>query len=466
MKSLKGRSRQKGFTLIEMILVIGLMSVATMISFYEKKLDMEQTQARITGVHLYEYNNAVRAWISQNVGALSGPKPVGTRWLKSTSCGGTSSVGYLPCTFPDMDAATPMRFGQIQISSSVSTTGVTPNQNTVVTSTTTPFRVVTGSVSNLRTDLAGLAGVVAAAGGVNSLSPMLASTDGSVSSDPATGVITMQASNNGASDAWLRTDGSNTMNGNIVYKSTNPASLRTLTNVSRVQALTSEILYIGNASGWSTGQPVVVSANQTVNGTLTVDNLNGAASGIALSQGDVVAVNGRLRAGTDVVAERDVISKRDVIASNIKANPGINSQLLLSGASLRFTDQTLNSNAPVPFVGYADVSQFYVRTMSNKKVALNELLPNWVHKSSWYAFDGQFVNKPSCGTGVAKIVVVPQSIPTNPQTDAPAAGYTGSYRGATYAYAVDSGGSWQVRVYPAYNVTNQGSAVAMTYCIY
>ena len=195
MKSLNGRSRQKGFTLIEMILVIGLMAVATMISFYEKKLDMEQTQARITGVHLYEYNNAVRAWISQNVGAASGAKPTGSRWLKSTSCGGTSSVGYLPCTFPDMDAATPLRFGQMQISSSVSTTGVTPNQTTVVTTTTTPFRVVTGSVSSLRTDLAGLAGVVAAAGGVNSLSPMLASTDGSVSSDPATGIITMQASN-------------------------------------------------------------------------------------------------------------------------------------------------------------------------------------------------------------------------------------------------------------------------------
>ena len=459
MKSLNGRSRQKGFTLIEMILVIGLMAVATMISFYEKKLDMEQTQARITGVHLYEYNNAVRAWISQNVGAASGAKPTGSRWLKSTSCGGTSSVGYLPCTFPDMDAATPLRFGQMQISSSVSTTGVTPNQTTIVTTTTTPFRVVTGSVSSLRTDLAGLAGVVAAAGGVNSLSPMLASTDGSVSSDPATGIITMQASNNGASDAWLRTDGSNTMNSNIVYKATNPANLRTLTNVSRVQALTSEILYVGNATGWVTGQPVVVSSNQSVNGVLTVDNLNGAATGLQLSQGDIVSANGRLHAGTDVVAQRDVI------ASNIKANPTVSNQLLLSGASLAFTDQSLNTNNPVPFVGYADVSQFYVKTLSNKKIALSELLPSWVHKSSWYAFDGQTVTKPSCGTGVAKIVVVPQSIPTNPQTDAPT-GYSGSYRGATYAYAVDGGTYWQVRVYPAFNVTNQGSAVAMTYCIY
>lgn len=459
MKSYKGQGRQKGFTLIEMILVIGLMAVATMISFYEKKLDMEQTQARITGVQLYEYNNAVRAWISQNVGAASGAKPTGTAWLKSTTCGGTSSIGYLPCTFPDMDAATPVRFGQIQISSSVATTGVTPNQTTVVTTTTTPFRVVTGSTTNLRTDLAGLAAVVAAAGGVNSLSPMLASTDGSVSSNPSTGVITMQASNNGASDAWLRTDGSNTMNSNITYKATNPANLRTLTNVSRVQALTSEILYLGNANGWAVGQPVVVSANQSVNGTLTVDNLNNVQSGIALTRGDVVTVNGRVHAGTDVVAERDVI------ASNIKANPGVSSQLLLSGASLAFTDQTLTTTNAVPFVGYADMSQFYIKTATGNKVALTDLLPRWVHKSSWYAFDTEGVAKPTCGAGgTPKIIVVPQSIPTNQYS--PPTGYYASYRAATYAYAVDLGTYWQVRIYPAYQATTNGSAVAMTYCLY
>lgn len=459
MKSYKGQGRQKGFTLIEMILVIGLMAVATMISFYEKKLDMEQTQARITGVQLYEYNNAVRAWISQNVGAASGAKPTGTAWLKSTTCGGTSSIGYLPCTFPDMDAATPVRFGQIQISSSVATTGVTPNQTTVVTTTTTPFRVVTGSTTNLRTDLAGLAAVVAAAGGVNSLSPMLASTDGSVSSNPSTGVITMQASNNGASDAWLRTDGSNTMNSNITYKATNPASLRTLTNVSRVQALTSEILYLGNANGWTVGKPVVVSANQSINGTLTVDNLNNVQSGIALTRGDVVTVNGRVHAGTDVVAERDVI------ASKIKANPSVSNQLLLSGASLAFTDQTLTTTNAVPFVGYADMSQFYIKTATGNKVALTDLLPRWVHKSSWYAFDTEGVAKPTCGAGgTPKIIVVPQSIPTNQYS--PPTGYYASYRAATYAYAVDLGTYWRVRIYPAYQATTNGSAVAMTYCLY
>ncbi|MBI6882997.1 type II secretion system protein [Pseudomonas putida] len=459
MKSYKGQGRQKGFTLIEMILVIGLMAVATMISFYEKKLDMEQTQARITGVQLYEYNNAVRAWISQNVGAASGAKPTGTAWLKSTTCGGTSSIGYLPCTFPNMDAATPVRFGQIQISSSVATTGVTPNQTTVVTTTTTPFRVVTGSTTNLRTDLAGLAAVVAAAGGVNSLSPMLASTDGSVSSNPSTGVITMQASNNGASDAWLRTDGSNTMNSNITYKATNPASLRTLTNVSRVQALSSELLYLGQSMGWSSGQVTVVDSGLQANGNVVVANYNNSAYGIQVNQGSIYSVAG------NVVAGLDVVSGRDVVASTIKANPSVSSQLLLSGSSLAFTDQSLNTNNAVPFVGYADVSQFYVKTATGNKVSLTDLLPRWVHKSSWYAFDTEGVAKPTCGAGgTPKIVVVPQSIPTNQYS--PPAGYYASYRAATYAYAVDLGTYWQVRIYPAYQATTNGSAVAMTYCLY
>lgn len=460
MKNTIGRSRQKGFTLIEMILVIGLMSVATMISFYEKKLNMEQTQARITGVQLYEYNNAVRAWVSQNVGAASGPKPTGTLWLKTAACGGSSAIAYLPCSFPAMDSVTPLRFGQIQINSSVVTTGVAPNQITEVTSTTTGFRVMTGSVSTLRTDLAGLAAVVAAAGGVNSLSPMLASTDGSVTSDPALGVITMKASNNGASDAWLRTDGSNTMNSNIVYKASNPASLRTLTNVSRVQALASEILYLGNTAGWATGQLVAVTANQTVNGAVLVDNLNNAANGLVVTRGDIVSVAGRLHSGTDVVADRDVI------ASNIKANPGVSNQLKLSGASIALTDQSLNINNPVPLVSYADLSQFYVRTANGNKVAMSELLPNWVHKTSWYAFDTQTVPKPACGVGVARIVVVPQSIPTNPETASPSPGYNPSYRGATFAYAVDYGTYWQVRIYPYHNLTNNGSAIATSYCLY
>lgn len=459
MNSFKGRSRQKGFTLIEMILVIGLMAVATMISFYEKKLDMEQTQARTTGVKLFEYNNAVRAWISQNVGVTPAPQS-GTAWLKPTSCpGGTSAIAYLPCDFPDMIPALPLRFGQLSVQSTFVTTGAVPNQVTTVTTTTPPFMVLTGSSSSLRTDLAGLAGVVAAAGGVNSMSPMLASTDGSVSANPSTGVITLQASNNGAADAWLRTDGSNTMNGNIVYKATNPASLRELTNVSRVQSLASEILYLGGVGSLAAGQSVVVAANQSVNGVLTIDNLYSNPTGLSVTRGDVSAWQGRVTASTDVVAGQSLVG------SYVKSNPAVTPQMMLSASAFVFTDQSMTTTNPVPLTGYADVSQLYIYTNSGNKVNLQDLLPNWVHKSSWYAMDGEWITKPTCAPGgVTRVVVVPQSTPTNIYS--PPAGYFASNRGASFAYAVDMGGAWVVRNYSAYSPTSNGSALALTYCVY
>jgi prepilin-type N-terminal cleavage/methylation domain-containing protein len=461
-KSFKGRSRQKGFTLIEMILVIGLMSVATMITFYEKRLDMEQTQARATGVKLYEYNNAVRAWVSQNVGAPNGLKPVGTAWLKSNTCPtpGGSPIAYLPCNFPDMTPASPVRFGQVAVQSDVVTTGAVPNQvTTVTTKTLSGFSVLNGSTTTLRTDLAGLAAVVAAAGGVNSISPMLASTDGSVTSDPALGTITLEASNNGAADAWLRTDGSNTMNSNITYKATNPANLRELTNVSRVQSLTSEILYLGGVGSLAAGQSVVVAANQSVNGVLTVDNLLSNPTGVAVTRGDISALQGRVTASTDVVAGQSLVG------SYVKSNPAVNPQMLLSASSFVFTDQSMTTTNPVALAGYADVSQLYILTNSGNKVNLRDMLPNWVHKSSWYAMDGEWIAKPACAPGgVTRVVVVPQSTPTNIYS--PPAGYFQSNRGASYAYAIDMGGAWIIRNYPAYNYTANGSALALTYCVY
>lgn len=459
MNSFKGRSRQKGFTLIEMILVIGLMAVATMLSFYEKKLDMEQTQARITGVKLYEYNNAVRAWLSQNVGVASGPQ-TGTAWLKPTTCpGGTSAIAYLPCDFPDMSPALPLRFGQVWVQSTFVTIGAVPNQVTTVTTITPPFTVLTGTSSSLRTDLAGLAGVVAAAGGVNSISPMLASTDGSVSSNPATGVITLQASNNGAADAWLRTDGSNTMNSKITYKATNPASLRELTNVSRVQSLVGEILYLGGVGSLAAGQAVVVETNQRVNGIMVVDNLNNNLTGLSVTRGDVTASQGR------VIASTEVIAGTSVVASRYRANPSFDTNMQFAAASYLFTDMSFTTATPVPFIGYADVSNFYINTISGNKVSLKELLPNWVHKSSWYAMDGEWIGKPACAPGgVSRVVVAPQTTPTN--TYEPPLGYEPSFRGASYAYAVDMGGAWVIRNYAAYSTTANGSALALTYCVY
>lgn len=84
--------KYRGFTLLELILVIGLMSMITMLSFYDKQVDLEQSKARQVGGYLYQYNNAVRAALAQGLITATSTK-AGTDWLKNTSCNGELDVG-------------------------------------------------------------------------------------------------------------------------------------------------------------------------------------------------------------------------------------------------------------------------------------------------------------------------------------------------------------------------------------
>lgn len=282
-------NRQKGLTLLEMILVVGLSAVAGLLSFYEKTADFEHARAKSVGSQLFAYNNAVRAWVSANPGAAAATKS-GATWLKPTTCGGTSTVAYLPCSFPDASLSAPLDFGQLSLSSAVATTGVAPNQITTVTTQTTPFLVG----GHLRSDLSGLAALVAASSTGTTGSPLPMATDAKFSSAPATAIITMIAGSNPSTDAWLRTDGSNTMNNNITFKPSNAALNRQLIGVSRIQSLAAEAFYIGSAGGASLNQSVIVDADESVVGTLTLQNVKGAANALVVNQGGVTLNNGSL----------------------------------------------------------------------------------------------------------------------------------------------------------------------------
>jgi hypothetical protein len=176
-------------------------------------------------------------------------------------------------------------------------------------------------------------------------------------------------------------------------------------------------------------------------------------------------VRGDISSGARVISTTETIVGTNLVSSRIHVNPSVDNNMQFAAASYLFTDQSLSTVAPVPFVGYADVSNFYINTTSGNKVSLKELLPNWVHKTSWYAMDGEWIAKPTCAPGgVTRVVVVPQSTPTNIYN--PPAGWNASNRGASFAYAVDMGGAWVIRNYPYYNYTASGSALANTYCVY
>lgn len=317
------KKRQHGYTLIELILVVGLMSAMAMVSFMDKSRDMEVAQARVIGALLYQYNNAARAWLSNNIGSGYQVQK-GSAWLKHTSCdGGLSAIGYLPCEFPLATGGSPIKFGNLALESAINTSGTGQNTVTAITTTTSPF-TLTGN--RLRSDLAGVATLVAAAGGLDSSTPTLMASDGRYGSDPATGVITMVASNNASNDAWLRTDGSNTMKANLRFDEANTSDRREIHNVSRIRNIANEILYLGNVGGATAParQWVMVEAEQEVKGHLVIANEANLQNGIDVNKGDVKLASGSLLASDSVKADQNVTAGLNVDAGqNVTAGADV-----------------------------------------------------------------------------------------------------------------------------------------------
>jgi type II secretory pathway pseudopilin PulG len=305
------RNKQAGYSLIEFMLVVGLMATAAMLGFSEKRLEMEQTQARATGNQLFQYQNAVRAWVSQNVGAADVLEPtphLGTDWLKHTDCVGPagSPIAYLPCDFEIATEADPIRFGELSMRTQI--VSVTdPTTSRVITTATTELSPFTVG-AKLRADLAGLAALTAAAGQVEGAdSPYMVTTSGRVKSDPNNGVITLTSSNDASDDAWLRTDGSNTMNEDLRFNDTLPEDQRQIQNVSRLQALATETLFIGAAGGALNDDLVVVDANQQLRGGLVISNQLDKTNAIEVTQGDITALDGDIE-GTVVRASQAAVA--------------------------------------------------------------------------------------------------------------------------------------------------------------
>ncbi|MHD0644183.1 type II secretion system protein [Pseudomonas aeruginosa] len=319
------KREQKGFTLIEMILVLGLSSAVSLMLLQNNVLDLEQQKAKSAGRLMHQLNTAIGAWTTANVGAPN-QTFTNTNWLKSTACaGGTSAVAYLPCAFPKGDSTDPLPGGEMTISSAVSTTGAAPNRITTVTTTTSPYQLGAGQK---RSDLAGLAAFTAAAAG-SSFNPSTASTSRKYTSDPTTAIVTMVATNNAGNNAWLRTDGGNQMNSNFRFNTANASTSREIQSVSRVQAIAANTLTIGNQNGAASGYSVVVDASESNTGTLTIQNTNSAANAIDISRGDIrvasgnMSIQGTVTAGGNAVAQSFV----DINDGNYYATPDATSVL-------------------------------------------------------------------------------------------------------------------------------------------
>ncbi|MHD0644189.1 prepilin-type N-terminal cleavage/methylation domain-containing protein [Pseudomonas aeruginosa] len=304
--------RSKGFTLIEVAIAVALVSFGTIIAFQEKLSRLEQAQAAESGNWLLAYNNAAREWVSANIGASSGTR-TGSAWLKPTTCpGGLSAVAYLPCNFPDGTAANPIPGGDLTLSTSITTTGAAPDYITTATTTTSPYQVGAGKI---RSDLSGLAALVASSGSQTS-DPKAGGIDGAIKSQVSTGIITMVASNNGSTDPWLRTDGSNTMNNVLRFNPSKVNTMREIQGVSRISNLAAISMTLGTSGGAAAGYSLVVDANKQTLGSLLLQNNSNLSYAMDVAKGNIVAAAGDIQAAGDVIANQGVTAQAFIDSNN------------------------------------------------------------------------------------------------------------------------------------------------------
>jgi type II secretory pathway pseudopilin PulG len=355
---------QKGFTLVELMLVTGLAMSMVLLSFYSKEAEIEQAKASQVGAQLFQYGNAVRTYLSQNSSPSVGSK-IGSAWLKNATCGGTFAVGkeFLPCDFPAATVSDPIKFGQLSFSTLIESAGTAPSIKNTATVTTSAFATLTGGKSTVRSDLSGIS-ALAAASAVNSglygtqseegSSVVNATTQVSYKSSALDGKITIIASSTPDNDVWIRTDGTNAMGAVLNFDSTTVGN-RQIQGLSRIQNLAAQVLTLGNPSGiaQASGAGVLFDANSEVIGTARVRNTltvdNGAAITGNVSATGNAAANQNVTAGGTVTAGQNVTAGGNVTANgNIQANSAALAQIFYDSNNTNYyfdPNNTSNLNA-------------------------------------------------------------------------------------------------------------------------
>jgi len=303
--------KSKGFTLLELLLVIGVTTTMAIVSFQDKILETEQAQARRLGMELFQYNSAVQNYLAHQSGNANPSSLQGTftgvNWLKSSACGGTASKDWLSCNFLSHSG------GKTTLGGLGFKTEIKYSATSGLSARTTMDKLslgINGSMQD-RADLAGLATLVASgAYAVSEDGKAATAQDGTVAYCPDTagvspinavcqgdkGVIVMLSHNLSSSDRWLRVDHGNAMQNTLEFRTGDPTPAsqtdiqaidsvnRQIRNVARIYNLgnnnsnsQSDNLYLGKKYGNAAksmvtlpNNAVVVDADQEVLGRLVV----------------------------------------------------------------------------------------------------------------------------------------------------------------------------------------------------
>jgi prepilin-type N-terminal cleavage/methylation domain-containing protein len=367
------KQSQKGFTLLELLLVIGISTSMAIVTFQDKMLETEQAQARRLGMELFQYNSAVQNYLahqsgSPNPASLAGTK-TGINWLKSTTCTGadkgTADKEWLSCGFLS-GRGEKTSFGSLDFKTTIS---YNPTSGLSAKTVMSKLSLGLSGATQDRADLSGLAALVASgAYSVSDQNGAATAQDGSIVYCPDLpvtspsiaamcgtdkGVITMMSRNLSAADRWLRVDHGNVMQNALEFRTgdATPASAadmsaidttnRQIRNVARIYNLgnsnsngESDNLILGKKSLNSavktlptlTKDSVIIDADQEVLGKLIVASSITARDDIT-SEKNIIA-KGNLSSNMDTWAGRDVIAGRDL---SVGRNANFNGDLKVKG---------------------------------------------------------------------------------------------------------------------------------------
>lgn len=353
--------KNSGFTLLELLLVIGLSTAIAVVAFQDKMLETEQSQARQLGMELFQYNSAVQNYLAhesgnKNPASLNGVKHSGVNWLKSSSScsGGLAVKEWLACRFLQAQGGK-TTFGRLSFNT---TLAFSNSEGLSATTVVSPLEFKKNGTMERRGDLSGLAALVASGAYSVKDKPMAAnSQDSSIVYCPETaskspsmaaicngrdGSIVMFSRNLSESDRWLRVDHGNVMQNTLEFRtgSTTPESLseiqkidsvaRQIRNVARIYNLgdgnkngENDNLYLGKRKGEFAktaatlkNDAVIVDADQEILGELRVQG------GISAS-GNINSL-GSIHASKKVLADSNIESKESMLAKkNIAADLNI-----------------------------------------------------------------------------------------------------------------------------------------------
>lgn len=348
------RIRQAGFTLLELVLVIGIIALMAITELQDKTIEFEQMKAKKLGMELFRYNNAVQRIVAKNsanqafVGVYNG-----IDWLKADTCGGPAEndFGYLPCNFLTYSGGT-TSVGNLTFTTTITYTDA---EGMIARTVMSPY-VANGKPMN---DLSGLAALVAAGAYVVKDQPMAPiNEDGTVifcldGAPPAlnavcgteTDQIVMYARNVAPGNTWLRTDHGNLMSHTIEYGAAGAtptldsdlalvdSTMRQIRNVARIYNVDAEAgsnaLILGSRLGETArttatflNDSVIIDADQEIMGELLVlENIT--TNGDILAQDDDGdGVGGNITAQKNISSNEGNISAEDgdVLVSDTNAD--------------------------------------------------------------------------------------------------------------------------------------------------